>query len=98
MFPLIFLGSMAFWISTIIKSGNATAVVMAILGIILMILGDELTSSYWNVMLNPFNIPRDLNPEIWFKILVKNRLFLAAGSIVFILAGILKLQKRERFI
>jgi len=98
MFPLIFLGSLAFWISTIIKNGNATAVVMVILGIILSILAEELSSSYWNVMLNPFNIPRDFNPEIWFKIVFKNRLFLTAGSIVFILAAILKLQKRERFI
>lgn len=98
MFPLIFLGSLAFWVSTIIKSGNATAVVMVILGIIISIIGEALRTSYWNVMLNPFQTPSDLNQEIWLKIIIKNRLFLTAGSIVFILAGILKLQKRERFI
>jgi len=98
MFPLIFLGSLAFWVSTIIKNGNATAVVMVILGIIISIFGEEFGTSYWNVMLNPFQIPSDLNQEIWAKIIFKNRLFLTAGGIIFILAGILKLQKREKFI
>jgi hypothetical protein len=98
MFPLIFLGSMAFWVSTIIRSGNATAVVMVILGIIIMILSDTLRNSYWNILLNPYQVPSDLNQEIWVKIVFKNRVFLTAGSIVFILAGMLKLQKREKFI
>lgn len=98
MFPLIFLGSMAFWVSTIIKNGNATAVVMVILGILLSILSEILRNSYWNILLNPYQIPSDLNPEIWAKIVFKNRIFLTAGGIVFLLAGMLKLQRRERFI
>ena len=98
MFPLIFLGSMAFWVSTIIRSGNATAVVMVILGVIIMIFSNLLRNSYWNIMLNPYQVPSDLNPEIWAKIVFKNRVFLTAGSIVFLLAGMLKLQKREKFI
>ncbi len=98
MFPLLFLGSMAFWVSTIIRNGNATAVVMVILGIIIMIFTNLLRNSYWNIMLNPYQVPSDLNPEIWAKIVFKNRVFLFAGSIVFLLAGMLKLQKREKFI
>jgi len=98
MFPLIFLGSMAFWVSTIIKNGNATAVVMVILGIMISTIGENFETSYWNVMLNPFQIPSDLNQEIWARIIFKNRLFLTTGGIVFILAGMLKLQMREKFI
>jgi len=98
MFPLIFLGSMAFWISTIIRNGNATAVVMVILGILISSFSELLRNSYWNIMLNPYQIPSDLNQEIWAKIILKNKLFLTAGSILFILAGMLKLQRREKFI
>ena len=98
MFPLIFLGSMAFWVSTIIRNGNATAVVMVILGILLSILSEMLRNSYWNILLNPYQVPSDLNPQIWAKIIFKNRAFLTSGSIVFLLAGMLKLQKREKFI
>ncbi len=98
MFPLLFLGGMAFWVSTLIRNGNATAVVMVILGIVLSIFSEILRNSYWNIMLNPFQVPRDLNQEIWLKIVFKNRVFLTAGGILFLLAGILKLQKREKFI
>lgn len=98
MFPLLFLGGMAFWVSTLIRNGNATAVVMVILGIILSIFSEILRNSYWNIMLNPFQVPRDLNQEIWLKIVFKNRVFLTAGGILFLLAGVLKLQKREKFI
>lgn len=98
MFPLFFLGNMAFWISTIIRNGNATAVVMVVLGILLSILSEILRNSYWNIMLNPFQVPSDLNQEIWMKIVFKNRVFLTAGGIIFLLAGMLKLQKREKFI
>jgi len=98
MFPLIFWGTMAFWVSTIIRSGNATAVVMVILGLTISIFSDILRNSYWNIMLNPYQIPSDLNQEIWAKIIFKNRIFLTAGSIAFILAGMLKLQRRENFI
>lgn len=98
MFPLIFLGGLAFWVSTIIRSGNATAVVVVILGLLLSIFSEIMRNSYWNIMLNPYQVPNDLNPEIWAKIVFKNRIFLTAGSIVFILAGMLKLQSREKFI
>lgn len=98
MFTLFFLGSMAFWVSTIIRNGNATAVVMVILGIILSIFSEILRESYWNIMLNPFDVPSDLNQEIWLKIVLKNRIFLTAGGALFLLAGVLKLQKREKFI
>ncbi|HCT30713.1 MAG TPA: hypothetical protein DIW31_08235 [Bacteroidales bacterium] len=98
MFPLFFLGNMAFWVSTIIRNGNATAVVMVVLGILLSILSEILRNSYWNIMLNPFQVPSDLNQEIWMKIVLKNRIFLTVGGILFLLAGMLKLQKREKFI
>lgn len=98
MFPLFFLGGMSFWVSTLIRNGNATAVVMVILGILLSILSEILRNSYWNIMLNPYDIPSDLNQVIWMKIVFKNRVFLTTGGIIFLLAGILKLQKREKFI
>ena len=38
MFPLLFIGSLGFMFSTIIKNGNGTAVVMIIIGVFLLIL------------------------------------------------------------
>jgi hypothetical protein len=48
--------------------------------------------------MNPFNPPRNMNEMIWEGIALKNRVFLVAGTLVFILYGLFNLQKRERFI
>src|SRR5665647_958427 len=84
MFPIYFLGSMAFLFSTIIKNGNGTAVVMVIIGVGLLILSGILNQTMWNIFLNPFDIPRRLNELIWQEIAMKNRIFLAVGSLLFI--------------
>lgn len=98
MFPIYFLGSMAFMFSTIIKNGNGTAVVMVIIGVLLLILSEILDRTLWNIFLNPFEIPRRLNEMIWQEIAMKNRIFLAVGSLLFVLYGLFNLQKREKFI
>jgi hypothetical protein len=98
MFPIYFLGSMAFLFSTIIKNGNGTAVVMVIIGVLLLILSGMLQQTMWNIFMNPFDIPRRLNEMIWQEIAMKNRIFLAVGSLLFVLYGLFNLQKREKFI
>lgn len=98
MFPIYFLGSMAFMFSTIIKNGNGTAVVMVIIGVGLLIVYGILERTMWNIFLNPFEIPRRLNEMIWQEIAMKNRIFLAVGTLLFVLYGLFNLQKREKFI
>lgn len=98
MFPIYFLGSMAFLFSTIIKNGNGTAVVMVIIGVLLLILSGILDRTMWNIFLNPFSVPDRLNEMVWQETSLKNRIFLAVGSLLFILYGLFNLQKREKFI
>lgn len=98
MFPVYFLGSMAFMFSTIIKNGNGTAVVMVIIGVGLLLMSAMLERTLWNIFLNPFDVPRRLNEMIWQEITLKNRIFLATGSVLFVLYGLFNLQKREKFI
>jgi hypothetical protein len=98
MFPIYFLGSLAFMFSTIIKNGNGTAVVMVILGVCLLIVSEILDRTMWNIFLNPFDIPNRLNEMVWQEITLKNRIFLAVGTVLFVLYGLFNLQKREKFI
>jgi hypothetical protein len=98
MFPIYFLGSLAFLFSTIIKNGNGTAVVMVIIGVGLLILSQMLQQTMWNIFLNPFNVPNRLNEMVWQEITMKNRIFLAVGTLLFVLYGLFNLQKREKFI
>jgi hypothetical protein len=98
MFPVFFLGTLAFLVSTMVKNGNGTAVVMIIIGVILMILADALDRTQWNVFHNPYSIPNRMNEVIWQQISQKNRLFLMVCSVIFLLGGLTNLQKREKFL
>jgi hypothetical protein len=97
MFPVLFLGMMAFMLSTVVRNGNGTAVIMIILGLIFMILSDGLRKSQWNIFLNPYELPWDVNERTWAIIAFKNRVILVVGSIIFLLAALYNLQKREKF-
>jgi hypothetical protein len=97
MVPVLFLGMMAFMLSTVVRNGNGTAVIMIIFGIIFMIMQDPLRKSQWNVFLNPFNPAYDVSETTWALITMKNRIVLITGTIVFLLAALLNLQKREKF-
>lgn len=97
MAPVIFLGLMAFALSTVIRNGNGTAVVMIIMGIIFMIMSEPLRKSQWNIFMNPYETPFDVNEASWAIITAKNRIILAVGSIIFLLMALFNLQKREKF-
>ena len=97
MFPVLFLGIMAFMLSTVIRNGNGTAVIMIIFGLFFLILSDGLERSQWNVFLNPYEIPYDVNETTWALIAFKNRIILSIGSVVFLLVALYNLQKREKF-
>src|SRR5664279_2341686 len=59
MFPVLFLGMMAFMLSTVVRNGNGTAVIMIIFGIIFLMFSDTggMQRSQWNLFLNPYEIP-----------------------------------------
>lgn len=97
MAPVIFLGVMAFAVSTVIRNGNGTAVVMIIIGIIFMIMSEPLRKSQWNIFMNPYESPYDVNETSWSIITTKNRIILAVGSVIFLLMALFNLQKREKF-
>lgn len=97
MIPVIFLGMMAFMLSTLVRNGNGTAVIMIIFGVFFLILQEPLYRSQWNVFLNPFNIPSRVNETTWAIIVMKNRIILVTATILFLLAALYNLQKREKF-
>ena len=87
-------------VATITRSGNGTAVFTIILAILLLITSEMeiIERSFWNILLNPFKVPDNFLPVIWEGLIVKNRIFLLIGGIVWMMIGLLNLQKRERFI
>lgn len=98
MFPIFFLGALAFMVSTLVRNGNGTAVVMVVVGLGFWIAGGMLRTSRWNLFLNPFQTPSNINEAIWASVVMNNRIYLLVGMVVSLLFGLLNLQKREKFI
>jgi len=84
-------------LSTVVRNGNGTAVIMIIFGLFFLILSDSLYRSQWNVFLNPYELPWNVNETTWAIITFKNRIILVTGSIIFLLFALYNLQKREKF-
>ena len=98
MFPIFFLGSLGFMLSTVVRNGSGTTAIMVIIGLIFWVFSGILSENEWNIFLNPYDVPDDLNDAMWEEMLFYNRLYLVIGTILSILAGIFKLQNREKFI
>jgi hypothetical protein len=100
-FPMLFFGNLAFMFSTITRSGNGTAVIMIILGLFFFIFmgeNDSIKYSLWNVFLNPFETPRNIHEMVWQDTIVKSRIFMSVSGIIWLMIGLLNLQKREKFV
>lgn len=98
MFPIFFMGTLAFLLSTFIKNGIGTGVVMIIIGVFFTALIGVLENSKWNIFLNPFNLPDGMSENAWKSIVQDNRIILFVGIVLALLGGLTSLQKRERFI
>jgi hypothetical protein len=95
--PLIFMACLTFMFTTLVRNGNGAAVIMVIIGLVFFIMSEPLAKSKWNLFLNPYNVPTEMNLSVWMNIVRQNRLILAIGSIISILWGLINLQYREKF-
>ncbi len=95
---VVFVSAMGFCISTLVKNGNATAVIMVIIGLVFLILTDEIEYSKWNIFLNPFDTPYEINDIVWQETIRQNRIIMGISSMVMLLLGLLNLQQREKFL
>ena len=74
---------MAFLITTLIRDGSGTAVVMIITGIIFWIAKDFFQNNpQWNIFLNPFSLPQNFNEMVWAEIVMQNRIYLLIAPIL----------------
>jgi hypothetical protein len=95
---VVLVSSLGFCLSTVVKNGNATAVIMVVLGLFFLILIDALDGTKWNIFLNPFDMPGYMNEIVWRELVRQNRIIMGTLSVVLILLGLLNLQQREKFL
>jgi len=71
---------------------------MVIIGLVFLILTDEIEYSKWNIFLNPFDTPYEINDIVWQETIRQNRIIMGISSMVMLLLGLLNLQQREKFL
>ena len=98
LFPVTFLSALGFMLSTLIKNGNGTAIVLVILSFIFFIFFEPLEYSAYNIFLNPFSEPKEMSEFIWQSVIFKNRTYLMILSALCLLYGMFNLQFREKFV
>ena len=100
MIPVMLFGNMAFLYSTLIRNGNAAAVLSVLTVIVALVLSNvELVENkMWDVTINPYEEPENINAAIWGLILLKNRLMMVIAGIIFLMSGLLGLQNRGKFL
>jgi hypothetical protein len=98
MYPLFFLACLTFLFSTLTRNGNGAAVLMVIIGLIFFFLNESLSFSKWNLFLNPYQVPTDMNMTVWKNVIYQNRLMMMIGAVIAILWGLTGMQRREKFV
>lgn len=98
MVPALFIGTLSFLLSTIIKNGNGTSVVIIIIGLLFFMIQSALGTSQWNIFLNPYDVPLDKNPQIFFNTVFHCRMNMQIASALFIIFGLNNTRHREKFI
>ena len=99
-FPLLFFGCLTFIISTYTRNGAGTSVIMVIIGMVFWFGKQSFLENHrkWDIFLNPFSQPDNMNPAIWSDTVMSNRTYLFAGIILILLFSLLNLQKREKYL
>lgn len=98
MFVVLLFGSLAFFLSTVIKSGNGVAVVLIGIFGLLIGIGATYDTTMWNILLNPFREIDEIHPEIWESTIENSRLLLSISSVGLILLSLNNLRKREKLL
>ncbi len=100
MLPVMLFGNLAFLYSTLIRNGNAAAVLSVLTVILALVLGNVqlVENKVWDLTINPYEEPENINAAIWGMILLKNRILMGVAAIVFLMSGLLGLQNRGKFL
>jgi hypothetical protein len=98
MVPVLFVGSLAFFLAAWMGSGLAAAVLMVVALLLFWLFREPLATSPWFLFHNPFSEGNEIMAMVWAKTSVANRLYFLSGALVLTMLALLRLQKREKFI
>ena len=98
LFPIVFIGSLSFMMSTVTRNGNGTAAVMVVIILFFFIVSEPLEGSRWDLFHNPFAKVEAFQAIIQQETTFYNRMYISIGVILSQMFGLLRMQKREKFV
>ncbi|MFH2036990.1 MAG: hypothetical protein ABIJ45_11350, partial [Candidatus Zixiibacteriota bacterium] len=98
MFPILFLSGLGFMVASITRNGNGTAAVMVVIIMFFWIAAEPLNGSRYDLFHNPFAQVDMYQMIHWQETTFYNRIYLIVTSVIFVMFGLFRLQKREKFI
>lgn len=98
MVPVVFVGSLSFFVASQTGSGFATAVIMVVVVLFFWLFRGLLAGSPWYLFHNPFASLNEVQNLVLAKTTIANRLYFISGSILLTMLALLRLQKREKLI
>jgi hypothetical protein len=98
LFPVVFIGSIGFMISSLTRNGNGTAAVLVVIVMFFWIAVEPLEGTRWNLFHNPFANVDQLEAMLWSDITLYNRIYILIASLAAMTFGLFRLQQREKFV
>jgi len=98
LFPPIFISSVIIMLSVIFGSANAAGLVSLIIILFLFIIYEPLSSTGFNLFLNPYIKPPNIDYKLWGNIIWYNRIGILILSGFMLYYSMFKLNKREKYI
>jgi len=98
LFPPIFISSLIIMLSVIFRSSNAAGLLSLVVIFFLLITYPPLSSTSFNLFLNPYIKPQNVDYALWTSVIMYNRIgiLLIAGFMLYY--SFFRLNKREKYI
>ena len=96
--PAYMIANLTFYFAVSVRSSNAAG--MLAIGSLLLVLmfGSNLTNQGYNPLINPFNIPNNVDLTIWEDTVLLNRVSVIGIGVLLLYLGLRKMERRERLL
>ncbi|MBE83483.1 hypothetical protein MK139_00835 [bacterium] len=96
--PAYMIANLTFYFAVSVRSSNAAG--MLAIGCLLLVLmfGSNLTNQGYNPLINPFNIPNNVDLTIWEDTVLLNRVSVIGIGVLLLYLGLRKMERRERLL
>ena len=98
LFPPIFISSLIVMFSVIFRSSNAAGLLSLIVIFFLLIIHRPLSTTSFNLFLNPYFKPQNVDYGLWTSIVIYNRIGILLISGFMLYYSLYRLNKREKYI